>query len=247
MENLNLNKYKTLNQTKSKDKTELLIPTRRPLEILQSMGWHVVDVQEINSKKFAGYQPHMVRLQNKDYKNLIKNGYPELILKSAHIPKSAFKLTLGFYRTDTEENFMADDDTGMESVRHYGYDDNKIREAVLKVTSKIGLVLLNIQTFQNTKLSFLEENNFIERILKELDINPARLVDISYSLDLKDGIQGHRNLWQAINVIQNNIINGKYFIFSVNDKIRKAKVHTGMNQIELVSKTIWNIALDFIK
>lgn len=247
MENINLSKYKTLNQTRSKDKSEILIPTRRPLEILMKMGWYVVDVQETNSKKFAGFQPHIVRLHNDNYKDLIDCGYPELILKSAHIPKSAFKLSLGFYRTDTKENFMVDEDSAMESVRHYGYDDEKIHEAVLKVTSKIGLVLCNIKDFQNKKLSFNEENLFVEKILEELEICPARIIDVTYSPNAKDSIQGHRNLWQSINVIQNNIVNGRYFIFSMNDKLRKAKVHTGMNQIELVSKTIWNIALEFIK
>lgn len=248
IESLNLNKFKTLNQIKSKDNTELLIPTRRPLEILMTLGWIPVDVQEVNSKKYKGYQPHTVRLRNEHYSRLIEDGCPELILKTAHIPKSSFRFMLGFHKYSSGENFIVNtDEIEKETVRHYGYGDDKLREAVYKITSKIGLVLLQIQNFKQKKLSFAEEEKYMTMVSEALDIKPVRLFELSLSTKLEDSVQGKRNLWQSMTVLHNNIINGKYYILSVNDKIRKAKVNIGMNQVELISKTIWNISNEFIK
>ena len=58
-------------------------PTSRVVEDLMNLGWEVTKVQEVNSRKYKGFQKHLVVFRNPDIMIKGENGddsFPQILL-----------------------------------------------------------------------------------------------------------------------------------------------------------------------
>ena len=103
------------------------IPTTKVIEDMRTLGWDVVDVQEVKARKNAtkGYQKHLVIFRNND---IVINGedgdtvYPQILLTNSHDGKNSFQFQAGLYRLVCS-NGLVIATTQFEAVkmRHMGY------------------------------------------------------------------------------------------------------------------------------
>ena len=70
-------------------------PTSLVVEDLMKLGWQVTKAQEVKSKKYKGFQKHIVVFRHPDIQIKGKNGddsFPQILLTNSHDGKAAFKI-----------------------------------------------------------------------------------------------------------------------------------------------------------
>ena len=101
------------------------IPTTKVINDMRSLGWDVVDVQEVaaRTKATKGVQKHLVVFRNPD---VVINGddgdtvFPQVLLTNSHDGKNAFQFQAGLYRLVCS-NGLVIADTQFEAVKNASY------------------------------------------------------------------------------------------------------------------------------
>lgn len=242
MEIINLNEYKTLTQTSKHPKLSSkygFIPTLKPIEVLKQSGWYPTKVLETNSKKFTGYQKHMVRFRNDSL--VTDEGYPEIVLTNSHQGSTSFQIMLGFWRIVCANGLVVGNTLDSYKVMHVGYTDDKVNQAIKLLSGNIDNVLTKVETYRERNMGYIEQQDYVNRITHEMDMHIAQDYSLLTARRNEDGVT-EKNLWQVLNVVQENVSNGNYSIIDRNNKSRKAKRIKNIDRLIDFNKTLWNIA-----
>jgi hypothetical protein len=120
----------------SSDKTSnkySFIPTKIVIRILEKHGWFVSSAREANSRKNAGYQPHVVRFRRqKDIGRILEVNeiVAEAILKTAHDGTTEWELSGGFQRCWCDNQCTVSAGTVAEhKIKHIGFTTSKLVKA----------------------------------------------------------------------------------------------------------------------
>ncbi len=218
---ISLEKYSSINQGARANSTSekySFIPTTKIVEDLARENWLPVEAQETNSRINKGFQKHLIRFRNESVVSAGSRFQPEIVMTNAHNGKSAFKLMGGGINFVCLNGLIvADSIVAEHTIRHQGYTEEVVREAVYNIVEDMPKVYNSIERFQDIKLDDDEQFAFargsmlltfndeqLENVM--LDDSARRLMRPTRSEE-QDG-----NLWNSFNVVQEKMIKGGRFL-----------------------------------
>ena len=202
------------------------IPTNRVLNTLKEAGWLPTKAQESRVRKKAkqGFQKHLIRLQNINHRittgelQLTSSGIiPEIILSSAHDGGASFCLMAGLFRMVCANGMIvADSMFGAHRIRHLGYTDDKVKEAIYNVVESTPKIFNRVQEFQSIQLKEEERIAFAESAL-QLRFDDEQLKELNTSATIQRLLAPRRpedanaTLWNTFNIVQEKFLKGGWF------------------------------------
>ena len=202
------------------------IPTNRVLNTLKEAGWIPTKAQESRVRKEGkqGFQKHLIRLQNINYRistgelQLASSGtIPEIILSSAHDGGASFCLMAGLFRVVCANGMIvADSMFGAHRIRHLGYTDSKVKEAIYNVVESTPKIFNRVQEFQSIQLKEEERIAFTNSAL-HLRFDDEQLQELNTSATIQRLLTPRRpedanpTLWNTFNIIQEKFLKGGRF------------------------------------
>ncbi len=218
---LNLSDYPTLTQEAKAGSTSdrySFISTMTIIDDLKNAGWYPIEAQEANARVNKGFQKHLVRFQNDSL--ISKNGKfrPNIVMTTAHDGKASFKLMGGGINFVCLNGLIvADSIVSEHTIRHQGYTEEIVKEAVYNIVEDMPKVYNSIERFQDVQLDSDERFAFSkgallltyeDEQLEKIDLDEsARLLSIPKRPEEHDS-----NLWNNFNIVQEKLIRGGRFL-----------------------------------
>jgi len=186
-------------------------PTSRVVEDLMRLGWQVTKAQEVKSRKFKGFQKHVVVFRHPDIQIKGKNGddaFPQILLTNSHDGKAAFNFRVGIFRLVCSNGLVVSDaDFSNVSIRHMNYTFESLQAKVSEVIEKLPGLVQKINLFKSTKLTEDQINEFAYKaatLRTKARVNVMELLEVTRNED-----QGN-DLWAVFNRVQEKIIGGSF-------------------------------------
>lgn len=197
------------------------------IERLNQHGWEVRKTSEtkVRDKDKQGFQKHMVRLQNPEFK--AGEDFIEIVLINSHIGNSSVQLSLGVYRLICLNGLVAGKSYFNERIRHTGFTYEKLDKALERVIMQAPKLIETIERMKNMQLTYDEAYSLASKsILKRFDTGKNREIYANIPSVLRSRRMADRgtDLYTIYNVIQEKVIRGgvKY-----NKVIRSFDENTG--------------------
>lgn len=232
------------------------IPTTRILDTLKESGWIPVKAQESKVRKSdkQGFQKHLIRLQNINHRvstgelQLTSSGIiPEIILSSAHDGCASFLLMAGMFRQICANGLIvADSMFGAHKIRHIGYTDGKVKEAIYNVVESTPKIFNRVQEFQSIQLKEEERIAFADSAL-HLRFDDEQLKEINTSATIQRLLAPRRpedanaTLWNTFNVIQEKFLKGGRFAIPAERSVyaNKTREVKSISENVRLNKSLW--------
>ena len=186
-------------------------PTSRVVEDLMRLGWQVTKAQEVKSRKYKGFQKHIVVFRHPDIQIKGKNGddaFPQILLTNSHDGKAAFNFRVGIFRLVCSNGLVVSDaDFNNVSIRHMNYTFESLQAKVNEVIEKLPGLVQKINLFKSTKLTEDQINEFAYKaatLRTKARVNVMELLEVTRNEDQGNG------LWETYNRIQEKIIGGSF-------------------------------------
>jgi hypothetical protein len=186
-------------------------PTSRVVEDLMRLGWQVTKAQEVRSKKYKGFQKHIVVFRHPDIQIKGKNGddaFPQILLTNSHDGKAAFNFRVGIFRLVCSNGLVVSDaDFNNVSIRHMNYTFESLQAKVNEVIEKLPGLVQKINLFKNTKLTDDQMNEFAYKAATLRTKAKVNVMDLLEATRTED--QGN-DLWAVFNRVQEKILGGSF-------------------------------------
>ena len=139
---------------------------------------------------------------------------PEIILMNSHDGTSSYKLMLGIFRLVCANGLIVKSgDVREVSVRHSGRESliDDVIEGSYEIIDEAPVVMNQIEEWKSTVASIGQQQAFANAALElrgtSLDVSPISLLSSRRSDDSCD-LNGKRDIWKTMNVVQENLIRG---------------------------------------
>lgn len=235
------------------------IPTTQVLDVLKAEGWMTANVRESRTLRdeTRGFQKHAIRLRNPGIK--IENTkdilFPEIILTNSHNGLASFQIMAGIFRQICSNGLcVADSMFQVHRIRHMGYTNDKVLEAVYSVIKSLPAITGKVGEFQNIQLNAEEKQVFAESILgvvfdaetwekgKTPDTTPDRHNTASMLMLPRRSEDREDNLWNVYNRAQEKIIKQGVTVISENPRYRvgnKTREVKAIDRDIKLNKALW--------
>ena len=186
-------------------------PTSRVVEDLMNLGWEVTKVQEVRSRKYKGFQKHLVVFRNPDIMIKGENGddsFPQILLTNSHDGKAAFNFRVGIFRLVCSNGLVVSDaDFNNVSIRHINYTFESLQTKINEIIAKLPGLVNKINTFKAKTLTEVEMNDFATKASQLRTKKTVNIMDVLSATRTED--QGN-DLWVVFNRVQEKILGGSY-------------------------------------
>jgi hypothetical protein len=186
-------------------------PTSRVVEDLMNLGWEVTKVQEVKSRKYKGFQKHLVVFRNPDIMIKGENGddsFPQILLTNSHDGKAAFNFRVGIFRLVCSNGLVVSDaDFSNVSIRHMNYTFESLQVKINEIISKLPGLVNKINTFKAKTLTEAEMSDFAVKASQLRTKKTVNIMDVLSATRSQD--QGN-DLWVVFNRVQEKILGGSY-------------------------------------
>jgi len=186
-------------------------PTIKVVEDLMNLGWEVTKVQEVKSRKYNGYQKHLIMFRHPDIMIKGNNGddsCPQILLTNSHDGKNAFNFRVGIFRFVCSNGLVISDaDFGVVSIRHMNYTFESLQAKVAEMISKLPGLVQKINLFKQTTLT---ETQMVEFATKASQLRTKQRVNIMDVLTPTRPQDQGDDLWVVFNRVQEKILGGSY-------------------------------------
>lgn len=186
-------------------------PTSRVVEDLMSLGWEVTKAQEVKSRKYKGFQKHVVVFRHPDIMIKGENGddsFPQILLTNSHDGKAAFNFRVGIFRLVCSNGLVVSDaDFNNVSIRHINYTFETLQAKIQEVISKLPGLVQKINMFKSTELT---EEQMIDFAAKAMQLRTKARVNIMDVLTADRPQDQGNDLWVVFNRVQEKLIGGSY-------------------------------------
>ena len=218
-------------------------PTSRVVEDLMNLGWQVTKAQEVRSKKYKGFQKHIVVFRNPDIMIKGKDGddaFPQILLTNSHDGKCAFNFRVGIYRLVCSNGLViADAEFSDVSLRHVNYTFESLQAKVADLISKLPGLVQKINLFKSTTLTEDQMRDFATRAAA---LRTKAHVDVDELLTSTRSQDEGSDLWVIFNRIEEKLVNGGYAY----NRGRKARsIKSFQKDVELNEK-LWELAESYV-
>ena len=200
-------------ETKAAHLTDKYIqtPTIRVVEDLMNLGWEVTKVQEVRSRKYKGFQKHLLVFRNPSITIKGENGddsFPEILLTNSHDGKAAFNFRVGIFRLVCSNGLVISDaDFSNVSIRHMNYTFESLQSKVAEMISKLPGLVQKINLFKSKTLTETQMNDFATKAAALRTKKTVNIMDVLSATRTED--QGN-DLWVVFNRVQEKILGGSY-------------------------------------
>ncbi len=247
---INLAKYSSVTQQEKGGSTSdrySFIPTTRIIDDLNRAGWYPTEVQETNARVNQGFQKHLIRFRNDNVaisqNNVNSRFQPEVVMTNAHNGKAHFKLMGGGINFVCLNGLIvADSIVAEHTIRHSGYTEEIVKEAVYNIVEDMPKVYNSIERFQDVSLDDDEQFAFAKGALMltfdDEQLEGVMIDDTARRLmrptrqEEKDG-----NLWNSFNVVQEKMIRGGRFLKTDKDPMSRPKI-TKRRAVKNITKNV---------
>ena len=230
------------------------IPTTKVIDDMRTLGWDVVDVQEVQARKAStrGVQKHLVVFRNPD---VVINGddgdtvFPQILLTNSHDGKNAFTFTAGLFRMICANGLVISTQQFEDvKMRHMGYTFEDLQQNIRAMVERLPLTvesmnkMKEIEMGEKACLDFAKKalatrfgKDEINRIKVDLDdlLAPTRKEDMG------------NDVWSVFNVVQEKLIEGDFEYIS-GTKVRKARKVKNFKQDQKINKDLFTLALEYV-
>jgi hypothetical protein len=186
-------------------------PTSRVVEDLMNLGWVVTKVQEVKSRKYKGFQKHLVVFRNPDIMIKGENGddsFPQILLTNSHDGKAAFNFRVGIFRLVCSNGLVISDaDFNNVSIRHTNYTFESLQTKINEIIAKLPGLVNKINVFKAKTLTEVEMNDFATKASQLRTKKTVNIMDVLSATRTED--QGN-DLWVVFNRVQEKILGGSY-------------------------------------
>jgi hypothetical protein len=186
-------------------------PTIKVVEDLMNLGWEVTKVQEVKSRKYKGFQKHLLVFRNPNIVIKGANGddsFPEILLTNSHDGKAAFNFRVGIFRMVCSNGLVISDaDFGVMSIRHMNYTFESLQAKVAEMITKLPGLVQKINLFKSTTLTEAQMADFAT---KAAALRTKKTVNIMSVLEPTRKEDVGNDLWLVFNRVQEKILGGSY-------------------------------------
>ena len=186
-------------------------PTSRVVEDLMNLGWEVTKVQEVKSRKYKGFQKHLVVFRNPEIMIKGENGddsFPQILLTNSHDGKAAFNFRVGLFRLVCSNGLVISDaDFSNVSIRHMNYTFESLQAKINEIIEKLPGLVNKINVFKAKTLTEIEMNDFATKASQLRTKKTVNIMDVLSATRTED--QGN-DLWVVFNRVQEKILGGSY-------------------------------------
>jgi len=186
-------------------------PTSRVVEDLMKLGWQVTKAQEVRSKKYKGFQKHIIVFRHPDIQIKGKNGddaFPQILLTNSHDGKAAFNFRVGIFRLVCSNGLVVSDaDFSNVSIRHMNYTFESLQAKVNEVIEKLPGLVQKINLFKSTKLT---AEQMAEFAYKAATFRTKAKVSVDELLAVERDADHGNDLWAVFNRVQEKILGGSF-------------------------------------
>ena len=186
-------------------------PTSRVVEDLMRLGWQVTKAQEVKSRKYKGFQKHIVVFRHPDIQIKGKNGddsFPQILLTNSHDGKAAFNFRVGIFRLVCSNGLVISDaDFNNVSIRHINYTFESLQAKVNEVIEKLPGLVQKINLFKSTKLTVDQMTEFA---LKAATLRTKAKVNAEELLVVERDADNGNDLWAVFNRVQEKLLGGSF-------------------------------------
>lgn len=205
------------------------IPTTHIIDLLKKYDWTVSDVSEARVLNDAnqGFQKHIVRFRNSNHQlKEIGDTIPELVLFNSHDGCSSFKIMAGMFRLACKNGLVVADSTfETHKIRHAGYRDQDVIDAVFHVVDTVPRITEKVKLFSEIELSKKEQAVFAESAAL-VKWDKEALPDTDDLLGIRRGADMGNDLYTIYNRVQEHIMRGGVRAVSAkNDKYGRKKTY----------------------
>ena len=266
---IDVSRFSTITQTHQIDGRSdkySFIPTSRVISALAEQGWKPVkiDQKRCNISDKEGFQKHLVRFRNESMLNTISEKgdiFPEIVLTNRHDGGSSFQIMAGLFRLVCLNGLcVADAVFNTHRIKHIGYTDEKVHDAVHHVIETLPLVRDKVKEFQAISLSNDERLAFGESALdliyddgvwtgedQNRKIHPFEIPNKrNTALSLIKPIRNQdydTNLWTTYNTVQEKMIKGRFGLRNdMGYQIKKARVVKSIDKDVKLNKALWTLS-----
>ena len=186
-------------------------PTSRVVEDLMNLGWEVTKAQEVKSRKYKGFQKHIIVFRNPQIMIKGANGddsFPQILLTNSHDGKAAFNFRVGIFRLVCSNGLVVSDaDFNNVSIRHINYTFETLQTKINEVIAKLPNLVQKINLFKSTELT---ETQMVDFATKAMELRTKARVNIMDVLNADRPQDKGNDLWVVFNRVQEKLIGGSY-------------------------------------
>lgn len=196
------------------------VPTIRPLETLLKNGWGVYEASQQRSRAADRdpYTKHMLRIRKLDQfyddkpgDHIVRKDIPEVILINGHDGSAAYHLRGGIFRFVCSNGLMVGNTIGSFVVRHTV--GRQTSEDVLLagekiVTEQFPVMIGRIDAFKAKEVGAEAQARLAERALRLRYGDTVAPFKAEALLNCRRDEDRDPTLWNMLNRIQENILNG---------------------------------------
>jgi hypothetical protein len=186
-------------------------PTSRVVEDLINLGWQVTKAQEVKSRKYKGFQKHLIVFRNPEIMIKGKDGddaFPQILLTNSHDGKAAFNFRVGIFRLVCSNGLVISDaDFSNVSIRHVNYTFETLQTKIQEVIAKLPNLVQKINLFKSTQLTEAQMQDFAS---KAMQLRTKQRVNIMDVLNADRPQDAGNDLWVVFNRVQEKLIGGSY-------------------------------------
>jgi hypothetical protein len=186
-------------------------PTIKVVEDLMNLGWEVTKAQEVKSRKYKGFQKHLIMFRHPEITIKGANGddaQPQILLTNSHDGKAAFNFRVGIFRFVCSNGLVISDaDFGVMSIRHMNYTFESLQAKVNEMITKLPGLVNKINTFKAKELTEEQMNDFAT---KASELRTKKRVNIMEVLTPTRPEDQGNDLWVVFNRVQEKILGGSY-------------------------------------
>jgi len=208
---LDTTSFATIQQTEAHDRTSdkyAFVSTANVLEIFADHNWLPSVISEAASRKYRGYQKHLIRLRHSQFEFKGAGETPEIVLVNAHMGSSSFLLWLGLFRAACANGLILGEMWESFRIRHIGFTAEKVSQAILSLTQSAPKALDAAERFKAIELTSSEQVAYAESAIELVNdgekfaMNPHDILGARRYEDRKS------DLWTTFNRVQENVIKG---------------------------------------
>jgi hypothetical protein len=186
-------------------------PTSRVVEDLMNLGWQVTKAQEVKSRKYKGFQKHLIVFRNPEIMIKGKDGddaFPQILLTNSHDGKAAFNFRVGIFRLVCSNGLVVSDaDFNNVSIRHINYTFETLQTKIGEVIAKLPGLVQKINLFKSTTLTEAQMTDFA---YKAASLRSKATVNVEELLGSTRKEDEGNDLWVVFNRVQEKLIGGGY-------------------------------------
>ena len=217
-------------------------PTIKVVEDLMNLGWEVTKVQEVKSRKYQGFQKHLIMFRNPNIIIRGANGddaQPQILLTNSHDGKAAFNFRVGIFRFVCSNGLVISDaDFGVISIRHMNYTFESLQAKVAEMITKLPGLVNKINLFKTTVLTEAQMTDFATKASALRTKKTVNIMDVLTPTRTED--QGN-DLWVVFNRVQEKVVNGMF-----KTGTRKARVIKNFQQDIKINEQLFELAESYI-